>query len=192
MKRKILLAFALPQEVVDVELPGCEARTVLTGITKPYAAARLAKAVAEERPDLIINVGTAGTLHRSVGDIIVSTHFLDRDVQRQHFDSASGELHTSCSLVAALPSVVSGRRVTEGGFVVNTGDDFVTEAGELQADAIDMEAFADAMVAHEFGVEFVAVKYITDVVGRNSMEIWENKLADARAALREYFAACTF
>jgi len=182
----ILLAFALPQEVVEVKMKDAVVHTVVTGITKPYAAARLAKAIVDFRPEVVINVGTAGTLSHSVGDIIVSTHFLDRDVQRQAFDSVSGELQTRCSLKASLPSMISGTPVTDD-FVVNTGDDFVTEAGILRADAIDMEAFADALVAQEFDVDFVSVKYITDIVGQNSMEIWENKLADARVVLTEYF-----
>lgn len=184
--KRVLLAFALPQEVVEVTIPDAETCMVVTGITKPYAAARLAKAVADFHPDTIMNIGTAGTLRRAVGDIIVSTHFLDRDVLRQGFDSVTGEVITRSRLKDRLPSLLDGCPAT-GDFVVNTGDDFVTEAGDLRADAIDMEAFAEALLAHELDIDFIAVKYITDVVGQNSMEIWENKLADARQALKDYF-----
>jgi adenosylhomocysteine nucleosidase len=51
-----------------------------------------------------------------------------------------------------------------------------------------MEAFAQAYVCKELGVPFLSIKYITDIIGENSVEHWENKLADARKALSEWFA----
>ena len=49
-----------------------------------------------------------------------------------------------------------------------------------------MEAFAQAMVCNEEHVPFMAVKYITDKIGENSVKIWNDKLADARNALESY------
>ena len=186
--KKVLLAFALQEEVVPVELPGCETVTCLTGISKPYAAARLARAVVEHRPDVIINVGSAGTQKWGVGDILVCTHFVDRDLARQGFSSVSARLSVEHPFAGKLLSVVGGA-VTETEFVLNTGDDFVTAADVIEGDVIDMEGFADALVAQEFGVPFVAVKYVTDVVGQNSMQVWEERLAGAREGLEKFFRA---
>ena len=58
----------------------------------------------------------------------------------------------------------------------------------FNGDVVDMEAFAQAMVCKEMNVDFVSVKYITDIIGQNSGQIWLDKLRDAREALKEFFA----
>jgi adenosylhomocysteine nucleosidase len=34
---------------------------------------------------------------------------------------------------------------------------------------------------------FISVKYITDVIGQNSLKVWEDKLSDARQGLSRFF-----
>ncbi|MBR1712977.1 MAG: nucleosidase [Alloprevotella sp.] len=185
--KKLLLAFALPEEVVPVELPGWESVTCITGISKPYAAARLSRAIAEHHPDAVLNIGSAGTLCHSVGDIFVCRRFVDRDIARQKFDSISPEVRSEATVpFPELPTITCGQHA-QGIFTCNTGEDFVTAADHVDGDVIDMEAFAEALVCREFGIPFVAVKYVTDVVGQNSMQIWEERLSGARTALRDYF-----
>ena len=43
-------------------------------------------------------------------------------------------------------------------------------------------------VLKSMNVNFVAVKYITDIIGQNSREVWLDKLRDSREALKEFFA----
>ena len=50
-----------------------------------------------------------------------------------------------------------------------------------------MEAFAQAIVCKEYNIPFIAVKYVTDLIGQNSVKHWEGKLADARKELGEWF-----
>ena len=64
----------------------------------------------------------------------------------------------------------------------------LTKAAHFNGDVVDMEAFAQAMVCKEMNVDFVSVKYITDIIGQNSGQIWLDKLRDAREALKEFFA----
>lgn len=185
---KVLAAFALPEEVVPLTIPGFEVIPVLTRITKPFAAATLAKAIVTHNPTAIINIGTAGTQKYHIGDIIVSTHFVDRDIRRQQFTSVPSEIRTSPMFTDYLKSVIDGKPC-DGDFIVNTGDDFVTASDVVEGDVVEMEGFADAVVAQTFGIPFVAVKYVTDVLGQNSMEAWESRLADARRDLTAYFEA---
>ena len=49
-----------------------------------------------------------------------------------------------------------------------------------------MEAFAEATVCQEMGVPYISLKYITDVVGQNSVQAWADKLASAREDLAQY------
>ncbi len=49
-----------------------------------------------------------------------------------------------------------------------------------------MEAYAQALVCRAKNTPFIAVKYVTDIIGQNSVKHWEDKLADARKGLGEF------
>ena len=183
---RLLVAFALPDEQVEVHVPGFTTIPIITRITKPYAAVSLARAIVEHQPDAVLNVGTAGTLRYDVGDILVCHRFVDRDIARQDFTSVASEILSDPPVGISLPSVVKGQP-RQATFTVNTGDDFVTSGETVDGDVVDMEAFALALTCQEWGIPFMAVKYVTDVIGRNSMQIWEERLGDARRALSRYF-----
>ena len=73
------------------------------------------------------------------------------------------------------------------GGVCNTGDTFLTELSDVSGDVVDMEAYAQALVCRAKNVPFISVKYVTDIIGQNSVKHWEDKLADARKGLGEFF-----
>ena len=70
--------------------------------------------------------------------------------------------------------------------MVNTGDQFITETTHLTGDVIDMEAYAEALVCKDFNTPFIAIKYISDIVGENSISDWQAALSDARKALTSF------
>lgn len=72
--------------------------------------------------------------------------------------------------------------------ICSTGDTFVTETTSLSGGFVDMETYAQAYVCKELSIPFLSVKYITDVVGENFVEHWENKLANAREVLSLWFS----
>ena len=78
------------------------------------------------------------------------------------------------------------RALREAG-ICNTGDGFLTDASQIAGDVIDMEAFAQAFVCRSKEIPFISVKYVTDIIGHNSVKHWEDKLADARQGLSHYF-----
>ena len=53
-----------------------------TGGGKVKSAFYLSEAINHVQPDLVVNVGTAGTICHQVGDIFVCRHFVDRDMQK--------------------------------------------------------------------------------------------------------------
>ena len=71
--------------------------------------------------------------------------------------------------------------------VCATGDSFVTTEDQACGDVVDMEAFALAYVCQQADVDFLSVKCVTDVVGRNSVGLWEERIADARRTLQAFF-----
>lgn len=179
---KVLVTQALPGEFVPVELPGAVVEHIYTGVGKANSAFRLTEAVCRIQPDLVLNVGTAGTLKGKVGDIVLCSRFVDRDL------FSLGELGVEIrqdvsDRVDAFP--------WEWGLsidgVCNTGDSFVTEPSELEGDVIDMEAYAQALVCKKMNIPFLAIKYVTDVIGHNSVKHWEEKLANARLDLLNFF-----
>lgn len=183
----VYVCFALEAEAVEISLPGVRCVPLFTGIGKVRATMCLTKAVTEVRPAAVINVGTAGATCHRVGDIIAAHHFIDRDQAPLRLPGLEAELTTAHSpLLPHLPSLVGGEK-SEAAYLVNTGDDFVTAETSVGGDAFDMEAFAEAWVCSRTGIPFVSVKYITDIIGQNSVRHWEEKLADARTSLSGYF-----
>lgn len=193
--RQILVVQALEQERVALHFPEVETRTLFTGMSKVPAAVVLMKALEERIPSLVLNVGTAGTLHYEVGDILVCRRFVDRDCRRANLPGLDwmideGNATEAACLARAWPSVIGGKETWQH-FTVSTGDSFVTEVGDTEQgdDVFDMEAYAYALVCRTKGVPFLSVKCVTDVVGRNSVRHWEEKLLQARENLDRYFAA---
>lgn len=187
--RLLLVCFALPEEAVELEVSGFEVRTLLTGVGKVNAAFRLTEAVLRERPDFVLNVGTAGTLRHAVGDIVVSRRFVDRDYERLKLHGLACEAVTDGGALFPLLSSHSHTAGEAEELVVNTGDNFVVALEAFTGDVVDMEAYAEAVVCNTYGVPFVSVKCITDVVGQNSVEQWSERLATARRTLADFFSS---
>lgn len=178
---KILVTYAIPQEHVVIAFPNCSIAYCQTGIGKVNALLAVAEAVEQSRPDLILNVGTAGSVHHRVDSIVVCDTFVDRDMKKcsdfgvsYHFDFRQ-ELQS-----------ISLAKEWNTHNVCNTGDSFVTSAID-EADAFDMENFAVAAFCKRKNLPFISVKYITDKIGENSVKHWEDKLDDAKAGLQKFF-----
>ncbi|ERI85538.1 hypothetical protein HMPREF1981_01610 [Bacteroides pyogenes F0041] len=178
---KILVTYAVQDEFVEIKWPDAEPYYVRTGIGKVKAAYHLSEAIRQVEPDLVLNIGSAGSVNHRVGDVFVCRRFVDRDMQKLSAFGLEWEIDTS----ALLEEKGFCRDWTENG-VCNTGDGFLTELSEVAGDVADMEAYAQAFVCRARQIPFVSVKYVTDIIGRNSVKHWEDKLADARRGLSHY------
>ncbi|MBP1616594.1 MAG: Nucleoside phosphorylase [Bacteroidetes bacterium] len=185
--KKIVVTFALKAEFIPLTFPNCEIIYVFTGIGKAKAAMMLTKAIMEEDPDLVVNIGTSGTLNHQVGDIFVCNRFIDRDFLTVQLPGIEYEI--GFQEVLADEDIIKNWISTNATLgVCNTGDSFVTQAESICGDVVDMEAFAQAIVCKELSKPFLAVKYVTDIIGENSVKHWEDKLSDAREGLAHWFA----
>ncbi|WP_321435797.1 nucleosidase [uncultured Bacteroides sp.] len=183
---KVLITHAVNDELITVNLSGCEVKYVRTGIGKVKATIRLMDALAQERPDVVINLGTAGTVDHNVGEVFVCRHFIDRDLQKVGCLNLEHETDSS-SLLEEKGYCCDWK--CEG--VCNTGDSFLTETADSHGDVFDMEAYAQAQVCQMKNIPFIAVKYVTDKIGENSIKHWEDKLADARKGLSDFLNNCS-
>ena len=185
---KILFVYAIPEEKIEINIPNVEVIYVETGMGKVNAAMKTMRAICEYHPDMVINYGSAGTLKHNIGDIIICNRFIDRDLQKVTLNGVVSEIVFGTD---EARHVLTEQRLNERAKVLwgtcNTGDSFITSGADIEGDVIDMESYAIADVCREMGIPFVSVKYVTDVVGKNSVESWQEKLADARHGLTEFF-----
>ena len=79
---KILVTYAVQGEFVEIKWPDVEPYYIRTGIGKVKSAFHLAEAIRQVQPDLVLNLGSAGTVNHQVGDIFVCRKFIDRDMQK--------------------------------------------------------------------------------------------------------------
>ena len=184
---RILVTYAVQGEFTELKFPGLigeeevQVGYLRTGVGKVKSAFYLSEAISHAQPDLVVNVGTAGTIRHQVGDIFVCRHFVDRDMQKL------AGLGIECEIDSATLLEAKGycRHWTENG-TCNTGDSFLTELTHVSGDVVDMEAYAQAFVCRAKEIPFISVKYVTDIIGQNSVKHWEDKLADARQGLSNY------
>jgi adenosylhomocysteine nucleosidase len=183
---RILLAHALQEECGNIALQGHDCRFCTTGMGKVQAALAVEQALLETKPDLVINLGSAGALHHQVGNILLCSRFIDRDMKRVAISGICDEL----DFTAALASTGWFADYSLG-HTVSTGDSFVISEFDVDpsVDVVDMEAFAIASACHRHGLPFLSVKYVTDIVGQNSVEAWTEKLAHAKQGLEAFMNA---
>lgn len=186
---KILITYALEAEKGDVQIPGSLVSYCCTGVGKVSTAINTYEALMKEKPDMVVNIGTAGTLHHQVGEIVVCSHFFDRDLEKIAHLGVPFTIHTSEALLLA-----GSPKNTISTGTVSTGDTFLTDLSESgsHADVFDMEAFATAQVCQKLNIPFFSVKYVTDVIGQNSIKHWEEKLEEARIGLAEFLKTIRF
>ena len=185
---RILVTYAVQGEFTELKFPGLvgedevQVGYLRTGMGKVKSAFYLSEAINHGQPDLVVNIGTAGAIHHQIGDIFVCRHFVDRDMQKLVDFGMDYEIDSTDLL---LQKGYCRNWIGEG--VCNTGDTFLTELSDVKGDVVDMEAYAQAVVCRAKNVPFISVKYVTDILGQNSIKHWEDKLADARKGLEAFF-----
>lgn len=180
----ILIAAALREEMPTIQMQGASYETLITSVGKVQASVSLAKRLAKPRAphiDAILNIGTAGAKPNdglTIGDIVACNTFIDRDMLKLAQYGTTYKSITKQNGISLFNKLIA--KCKNG--VCNTGDSFVTD-GHFDGDVCDMEAFAMAQMANAFDIPLLAIKFVSDIVGSNSVESWEAMLAHARNAL---------
>lgn len=180
-KIKILVTYALTEEMVNFEWENAEFYYLKTGIGKMKSAYYVATAIHNFKPDVVINIGTAGSINHAVGDVFYCTQFLDRDMYNARNLGVSYRVDMTLAL---MEKGIAQSWGNEG--ICNTGDQFITNIDGIEGDVVDMEAYAQAWVCEKNEIPFVAIKCVTDVIGQNSVKHWESKLSEAKQHLSHY------
>ena len=170
---------------------------VQSGIGKANAAAA-AWLCEKIQPDLIINTGTTGSFNPdfALADVIVSTKFAYSDVDATGFDYAWGQVpqmpadypvddYLHGKIVELLREKVSGFNIQTG--FIATSDSFmssvdaVTTIREKLPDIVasDMEAAPIAQVASFYNIPVLNVRGVSDHVGGDAPDTFEETLEKA-------------
>ncbi|MDD3029500.1 MAG: nucleosidase [Alphaproteobacteria bacterium] len=191
MPSNTLVVFALEEEAQGLF---DDFQVLYTGIGKVNASYRLTRALAawEEKtngkPDLVLNLGSAGSPVFKRGEVVNCTGFVQRDFDVTVFGTPP---YTNAFENIPVPMRTGVRypHLPEG--VCGTGDNFATEVLKgVPWNVSDMEAFALAKVCHFENIPFASLKYITDGAdSKEAAESWEETLPKTAAALLAAIAA---
>jgi adenosylhomocysteine nucleosidase len=179
-----LLVAAHPSELVafEADLPGFD--RLLTGVGKIPATYALTRALDAGSYDEIVVVGTAGAI-----DPDLESGVYDIDAALQHdvkdLDGVIGQ-HVS------LPTRVD---IAPAGVTIATGDHFVDDAvavtaiRTLGARMVDMESYALAWVAQQFGVPIRILRAVSDRAQDGATAEWDDAALVCSGWLRERIRA---
>jgi len=161
--------------------------TIYTGIGKVNAAYQLMLGLAAWKeahgtyPELVLNVGSAGSNLFKRGTIVNCTQFIQRDMDVSVF----GHCRYATPNEDTSPVFSAGLRCEpypQG--VCGSGDSFVTDGVMHGWNVVDMEAYALAKVCAGQNVPFCCLKYISDGADETAVGTWDNAmLATAKTLL---------
>lgn len=164
--QQALFVFALESEAAD-EFAHCH--HLFTGIGKVNAAYMLGKQITQQRPPLIINLGSAGSSHFKKGEVVCCTQFIQRDMDVRGLGFALYETPLSgISPVLEYGMPYSGLPTA----ICGTGDNFEMNHAATAYNLVDMEAYALALVAMKENIPFLCLKYISDGADNSAAEDW--------------------
>ena len=174
----VVILAALPEEfVLAID---SRYKTVYTGVGKINAARVTTQAILELQPQLIVNIGTAGSVSKDLSGVVSIRHVVEHDMNafplckrgETPFDKVSPKLSSdigelTCATGDSFISVVDPWFIQEGVAVV------------------DMELFAIAKVCTAFGINWRACKLISDHLNENSSSDWSNSLSKSSIELNK-------
>lgn len=176
--KKILIAMALEAE--------CQGRftkenVIYTGIGKVNASYKLTKSILENKPDLVINLGSAGSNFFKKGMVINCTKFIQRDMDvtplgfKKWQTPFEGNDETTLSYGTRISHLKEG--------ICGTGDNFDISHNEDAYNVVDMESYVFAKICQKEKMPFICLKYITDGADESAADDWNDSLKKASDSL---------
>lgn len=176
---KPLLVFAMKEESRDVF---ADYDVLHTGIGKVNAAHALSTYLRDNKPSLVINMGTAGSRKHSGGTIVNCTQFIQRDMDVTHLGFERWKTPFSDDPVV----IEYGKAIKEfPQGVCGTGDNFDATDNANNFDVVDMEAYALALICQREDIPFLCLKYISDGADDAADVDWNEALLTAAEKLKD-------
>ena len=152
-----MIVSALPQEII-----GLEQDVLITGVGKINATRVLVDYIIKQKPEKIINYGTAAKCSRKVevGKIYEIRKFVQRDMNATQLGFKTYQTPFGKGMIDTnIPNFLA-----KNDLVCGTGDNFWEGDSQFttEYDIADMEAYALASVCEEYKIKFRCFKYISD------------------------------
>jgi adenosylhomocysteine nucleosidase len=158
---------------------------IYTGVGKANAAYALTKTVAQKRPALVFNLGSAASRKHSRGTVLLCTKFYQRDM-----DVTPLGFPVGITPFSGHPQILDLNYPLPGikGHLCSSGDNFVTASVCPQdCDVFDMEAYSLALVCKNEGIPFFSLKYVTDDGGESAADDWQENVEKSGLPLFEAY-----
>jgi adenosylhomocysteine nucleosidase len=154
-------------------------RTVVTGLGKTAAAVATTRAILQQHPSLVINVGSAGALRDGLSGIFEIGSVVNHDMNAEAIRALGFEPRETL-------------RLSDSDIVLASGDVFVTDPAvrdrlAVQAHLVDMEGYAVAYACVELGVPLRMVKHVSDQADESAMD-WPDVVALSARAVGDWLA----
>jgi adenosylhomocysteine nucleosidase len=175
----VLFVFALESEAAEA-FGDCS--LLFTGIGKVNAAFHLTRRIFQQKPALIVNMGSAGSNAFKRGEVVCCSQFLQRDMDV----TGLGFRKYETPLSGQEPLLQYGLKLhglPEG--ICGTGDSFEMAHGCPDYNVLDMEAYPLAWIARQENIPFLCLKYISDGADGMAAEHWTEQVHYAAVAFRK-------
>jgi adenosylhomocysteine nucleosidase len=155
-------------------------RLVVSGIGKTAAAVATTRAVLQERPSQVVNIGSAGALRDGLTGLFEVGTVVNHDMNGDAIRALGYDPLDRLQLGAAET-------------VLASGDVFVTDPEVRSrlasyAHLVDMEGYAVAWAAREAGVPVRLLKHVSDSADESALD-WASMVEASALALGEWLRA---
>ena len=154
---------------------------VFTGVGKVNATYQLMKGIHKYSPDIIINLGTAGSTVFNKGSVVCITKFIQRDMDVVGLGFKKFETPFE-GIPMVLDNGLKLEHLPEG--ICGTGDSFEMEHVNHEYNVVEMEVYALAKVAYMEDIPFMSLKYISDGADGNAVDDWNTLVKKAGIVLK--------
>jgi adenosylhomocysteine nucleosidase len=163
------------------ELNGCRFIFALSGVGRANTAINSALIAKEYKPDIMLNVGSAGGLQKEqkILDVVIPSEIVALDVDLTALGFEYGQVmgepaayFANKELQAKLFEISKGIATTHGG-TVGSSEAFICKPeqvaeinrrfGESRVACVEMEAFSIAVTCERFGIPFAIIRSLSDV-----------------------------
>lgn len=179
LSERTLFVFALPSEAAE-EFD--HVNKVFVGIGKVNAAYELTKAIRKHKPQLIVNLGSAGSNFFKRGEVICCTKFIQRDMDVRGLGFKLYETPFS-NIDAVLNYGIKIKALQEG--ICGSGDSFEMNHSVSDYNVIDMEAYPLAYISMMEKIPFLCLKYISDGADGTAADDWAVQVHNAAIAFKK-------
>ena len=182
---KVIILSAIKEETHSLNT---EYEVNHTGVGKVNAALSTLRTIKEDKPDLIINFGTAGSLNSNISGLIDCKYFVQRDMDSRPLGTELGQTPFEEDPPKIIEIEDHPINTINMNLICATGDSFVESDIDLQADVVDMEAYAIAKVCYQESIPFACFKYISDFADKSAANDFSENVKKAGIVFSEYLS----